>query len=347
MPNKFVLGDCSQEELSAYVSTIGEPTYRANQLFQNIAQGLLPDEMSNLPKALRIRIAEDFLAPPIILETFSSKDGSSKILYRLHDGNLIEGVFMPHTYGVSLCLSTQVGCRMRCAFCASGIDGLARNLSAGEMLGQITAANRYFTTSPITNIVLMGSGEPLDNFEQVVKFLALATDTAGLGLSKRSISLSTCGLVERIYDLADRNPGVTLSISLHATTDEIRRELMPIAQRYTIQQVTDAARTYFQKTGRRIIYEYTLIKGKNMHYLDAKRLREITKGYSAHINLIMLNPVKEKDLQGCTSAEAMQFLKRLQNLGVSATLRKSMGSDVAGACGQLRRKRMSDPKQFT
>lgn len=341
MNSNAVLGDYSLEDYAAYMLSIEEPAYRAKQLFQGISQGIAIEEMSNLPKAVRAQIKEDFFAPPVIVKTYPSKDGSSKFLYRLHDGNLIEGVYMPHVYGVSLCISTQVGCRMRCAFCASGIDGLARNLTPGEMLGQITAANKL-TAATVTNIVLMGSGEPLDNFENVVRFLTLVTDESGLNISRRNISLSTCGLPDRICELADSNPGVTLSISLHATTDEIRRELMPIAQKYTIRQVTDAARYYFEKTGRRIVYEYTLLKGKNMHYLDAKRLRDLTKGYAAHVNLIMLNPVAGKDLRGCTKQEAEQFLKRLQDFGISATLRKSMGSDVAGACGQLRRKMLQN-----
>lgn len=336
-----VLGDLNLAETEAYALSAGLPKYRGKQIYRNVVGGRPIAEMSDLPFAVRANLEKDFARPPEIIEQYPSKDGSVKLLYRLYDGNLVEGVYMPHDYGVSLCVSTQVGCRMGCAFCASGIDGVERNLTAGEVLGEIIAANRLFRPYTVSHVVLMGSGEPLDNYENVVRFLRLATDADGLRLSRRNISLSTCGLAEKIRELADTGLDVTLSISLHATTDEVRRGLMPIAQKYTIAEIVAAARYYFERTGRRIVYEYAMIRNKNINFLDAKRLRELTKGYPAHVNLIMLNPVKEKPLEACTPREGEVFLKRLQDLGVSATIRKSMGNDVAGACGQLRRSKIS------
>ena len=291
MNSNAVLGDYSLEDYAAYMLSIGEPAYRAKQLFQGISQGIAIEEMSNLPKAVRAQIKEDFFAPPVIVKTYPSKDGSSKFLYRLHDGNLIEGVYMPHVYGVSLCISTQVGCRMRCAFCASGIDGLARNLTPGEMLGQITAANKL-TAATVTNIVLMGSGEPLDNFENVVRFLTLVTDESGLNISRRNISLSTCGLPDRICELADSNPGVTLSISLHATTDEKRSAMMPVNNAYNLDELMKACKYYIEKTNKRISFEYALAKDNNDNLEDAKKLVQLLKGMICHVNLIPINKIE-------------------------------------------------------
>lgn len=339
-----LLYDLSLAELTTYVSQLGEPSYRAKQIYGNIGNSVFVENMSNLSKGLRERLSADFLAPPQITEALFSKDGSAKYLYCLYDDNLVEGVFMPHDYGNTLCVSTQAGCRMGCAFCASGIGGLARNLSSGEILGQIVAVNNLLKEEnrSINNVVLMGSGEPLDNYDNVISFLKAVSDPDGLHIGRRNISLSTCGLTDKIRALADTDPGVTLSISLHATTDDTRRRIMPIANTYSIAEIVSAARYYFQKTGRRIIYEYALIKDLNMNYFDAKRLREITKEYPAHVNLIPLNPVKEKALQGCTKREAEIFLQKLKGLGVSATIRRSMGTDISGACGQLRRKKLEN-----
>ncbi len=323
------------------------PSYRVKQLFFGLQSGQKIEEISTLPLSVR----NDLIGYAVgvnIEETFTSVDGSEKYLYRLSDDNIIEGVFMPHDYGNTLCVSTQVGCRMNCAFCASGIGGLVRNLTPGEMLGQVLAVNRLkggnLQNRKITNLVLMGSGEPLDNYENVTKFLRLVSAGDGINISLRNISLSTCGIVENIYKLADENLGVTLSVSLHATTDEARRELMPIANKYTIAQIIEAVRYYFEKTGRRIIFEYSMIKGKNIDYFDVVRLERITKGYPCHINLIMLNSVKEKNLTACTAAEGERFLQRLKDRKISATIRKSFGNDISGACGQLRRKRLNEKK---
>lgn len=320
------------------------PSYRVKQLYHGIHSGLKVDEINVLPLAVRQELNK-FTVGVEIIKRYKSSDGSEKYLYGLSDGNVIEGVFMPHSYGNTLCVSTQVGCRMGCAFCASGIGGLVRNLTAGEILGQVVCVNRLVGGNigerKITNVVLMGSGEPLDNYDNVTKFLKLLSSGDGLNISLRNVSISTCGLVENIYKLADDGYDVTLSVSLHATVDEIRQELMPIAKKYTIAQLIDAVKYYFNKTGRRIIFEYSMIKGKNIEYFDAIRLSKITKGYPCHVNLIMLNQVKEKSLSACSAKEAERFINRLKENGVSATLRRSFGNDVGGACGQLRRSHLN------
>ena len=337
-----IWADYDIDELKKIVSEMGQPSFRAAQIFKWLYSGADFDGMTDLPAEFRKELSREYIAVPLtIAEKFVSKDGSVKFLYKYHDGNIIEGVYMPHSYGDTLCVSTQVGCRMGCSFCASGIGGLVRNLTAGEIAAQVIAVNGYLGGSAanrkISNLVLMGSGEPLDNYDNVTKFLRLVTSKNALDFGMRSISLSTCGLVENIKRLADEGYGVTLSVSLHATTDESRRELMPIAHKYTLAQITEAVKYYFEKTGRRIIFEYALVKGKNMSAFDCKRLREITRGYPSHVNLIKLNYVKEKGMQGCSDEEAKRFLQRLTEMNVSATIRRSFGNDVGGACGQLRR----------
>ena len=272
---------------------------------------------------------------------FTGSDGTVKYLYRLNDGNIIEGVFMKQSYGNTLCVSTQVGCRMGCAFCASGIGGLVRNLTAGEILSQVLLVNRDqcgdASNRAITNVVLMGSGEPLDNYDNVVKFIKILSSDKSLCVSERNISLSTCGLCDKVYRLANDGLNVTLTFSLHASSDESRRRIMPVANKYLIKDIVECAKYYFNKTGRRVIFEYTMIKGENINHFDAVRLSQMLKGFPCHINLIPLNPVKEKNIKGCTKIEGERFMKKLNSLGVSATIRKSKGVDIGGACGQLRR----------
>lgn len=338
---KKLLSDYSVDGLKEICLRFSQPSFRAKQLFKWLSLGADFEEMTDLPKAFKAELSAEFSALPLtVREKLTSKDGSAKYLYELGDGNFIEGVFMPHDYGNTLCVSTQVGCRMGCAFCASGIGGLVRNLTPGEMLGQVVTVNREQGGSvqrrSITNLVLMGSGEPLDNYENVTAFLRAVSSPEGMNIGLRNISLSTCGLPDGIRRLADEGPGVTLSLSLHATTDESRRILMPVAKRYPLSEVLSAVRYYFEKTGRRVIFEYSMVKDVNMNFFDAKRLSEMTKGFAAHVNLIMLNYVKEKDVKGCTRQEAERFLEKLTKLGVSATIRKSFGSDIGGACGQLR-----------
>jgi len=348
---KELLQSFSLEELKQALVEQGFPKYRAEQIFKWLNKNTPFENMSDLPKSLISFLQEKYIDRAINIEKqFKSVDGSIKFLYKLYDGNIIEGIYMPHNYGDTICISTQVGCRMGCAFCASGIGGLVRNLEAGEILGQIIAVNATLPENrKITNVVLMGSGEPLDNYDNVTKFIRLLNAKEGLNISQRNVSLSTCGLCEKIIQLADEGYGITLSLSLHATTDENRQNLMPIAKKYTLAQTIDAVKYYFQKTGRRVIFEYSMVKGENIDFFDAKRLREITKGYPSHVNLIMLNPVKEKNVKGCTKEEAQRFLQRLTDMGVSATIRRSSGTDVGGACGQLRRSFINnkDTKQQT
>ena len=338
----MILADLTYEEVEKLAAELGVPSYRAKQLYAHITRFDEYDEMSDLPAAFREKLKSLYAAHGVEIEKkLVSRDGTEKYLYRLTDGNIIEGAFMKQSYGNTLCVSTQVGCRMGCAFCASGIGGLVRNLTAGEILSQVLCVNREAGGNAkmraVTNVVLMGSGEPLDNYDEVTKFIRLLSSEKGLDMSERNISLSTCGLVENVYRLADDGFAVTLTFSLHASEDEARRKVMPIANKYSIAEIVKAAKYYFEKTGRRVIFEYTMIKGVNMNHFDAKRLSEILRGFPCHVNLIMLNPVKEKNLTGCTKEEGERFMKKLNEMGVSATIRKSKGSDVGGACGQLRR----------
>ncbi len=325
----------------------GTPKYNASQIFAFIQNGKSFDEMTSLKKELRAYLSQNYVDIPLkIKEIFTSKDGSKKLLYELTDGNLIEGVFMPHNYGDTLCVSTQVGCPMGCVFCASGLNGLVRNLTPGEILAQVILINKLeggnIQDRKITNIVLMGSGEPLANYDNVIKFFALVNDKKGLNISIRNISLSTCGIVDKIKDLADSEFHPTLSISLHAPNDELRKTLMPIANKVSIKELIDATKYYFEKTGRRIIFEYSMIKGVNDSIDCAKQLAKITSGYPTHINLIRLNDVKEKDLKGSNQDTIKTFIDTLERNKASVTLRRSFGNDIEGACGQLRARFIND-----
>ncbi|MGN0771054.1 MAG: 23S rRNA (adenine(2503)-C(2))-methyltransferase RlmN [Christensenellales bacterium] len=338
-----VLLDYTFEEIKNIVSESGEAVYRAKQLFDGIYRGAELDDI-NLPKSLVNYLKErDYTAQgvKIVHCAESAIDGTKKYIFRLWDNNVIEGVLMKYKYGNTICVSTQVGCRMNCAFCASGLGGLVRNLTAGEILSQVVAVNKDNAIDDkrgVTNIVLMGSGEPLDNYDNTVKFLRLVCDERGLNVSRRNISLSTCGLCEKIKALADENYGITLTISLHAPNDEIRKKIMPVANKYGVKDIIDAVRYYFDKSGRRIIFEYSMIKGVNDSIQCADELSRLVRGLTCHVNLIRLNYVKEKDLDGSESEQIKKFMARLEKNGVSCTLRRSMGRDIDGACGQLRRK---------
>ena len=328
------------EELSAWMKEQGEAKFRAKQLYDWLQRGAEFDEMSNLSKPLREKLKAEAIANPItIREVFVSKlDGTEKYLYELPDGNIIEGVLMRYHHGNTLCLSTQVGCRMGCAFCASTLEGCVRSLTPGEMLGQIVAANRRLDgDGRVGNVVLMGSGEPLDNYDNVVKFLRLMSDERGLNMSLRGVSLSTCGLVPNMYRLAEEGLPVTLSISLHAPNDEVRRKLMPVANAYKIEEVLDACRNYIDKTGRRVIFEYALVGDTNCEMTQADELARRLRGMQCHVNLIPLNEVKERGLKAPTQAQVEAFMKRLEERHISVTRRREMGDDIQGACGQLRR----------
>lgn len=342
------LHDFTLDELKDEFKKKNLPSFRAKQVYEWLTSYSSFEQMTNIPLSLKDELKSEYSDRPIeIFKQLVSVDGTRKYLYKLYDGNIIEGALMMQNYGNTICVSTQVGCRMGCGFCASGIGGLVRNLSAGEILGQVLAVNRELGNGKerkITNIVLMGSGEPLDNYDEVTKFLRLVSSPDGINISERNISLSTCGLCDEIYKLADDGFSVNLSISLHATTDDYRKSVMPIAYKYSIADIVKAVKYYFEKTGRRIIFEYTMIKEINLNFFDCKRLKEITSGYPSHVNLIPLNYVKEKGIKGCSKQEADRFCERLNSMGVSATIRKSKGSDVGGACGQLRRKYIGQEK---
>ncbi|MBE7073486.1 MAG: 23S rRNA (adenine(2503)-C(2))-methyltransferase RlmN [Clostridiales bacterium] len=342
-----MLSDLTFNELQMYVEKLGLPKFRASQVFDGIVKGKSLDEITNLSKEIKEKIAQDYPQYKIIKE-FTSNDGTQKFIIEFGDGKIVECVLMKYKYGNTICVSTQVGCRMGCKFCASTLNGLERNLSAGEILGQVLLVNRKLGGNAkerkITNIVMMGSGEPLDNFDNACKFIELVSDEKGINISQRNISLSTCGLVDKIKLLQEKQYNITLTISLHASLDEKRREVMPIANKWSIKEIIDSCREYFDKTGRRIYIEYTLIKGVNNSEEDAKRLALLLKGLMCHINVIPLNSVKERNLLGVARSDAYKFVEKLESLGLSATVRRTMGEDIEGACGQLRNKILKEKK---
>ena len=331
------------DELCALAKGIGLPAFRGKQLYEWLMKGADFGDMRNIPAELRKRLADEgYRANSVEIHRVvnSQIDGTVKFLFRLADGHLVEGVLMRYHHGTTLCLSTQVGCRMGCVFCASTLDGCVRNLMPGEMLGQVILANKH-AGERVHHVVLMGSGEPMDNYDSVVKFIRLATDARGLDMAMRGISLSSCGLVPKIREFADEGLAVTLSLSLHAPTDEIRQRIMPIAKAYTIAQTIDVCKYYIEKTGRRVIIEYALIGGINAELEHADALAQCLRGMQCHVNLIPLNAVEERDLRPPGAATVRAFLDRLQMRHISATVRREMGSDIQGACGQLRRREMN------
>jgi len=333
-------------EITEWVKTQGYPAFRGKQIFRWIHQGAEFGEMTNLSREMRENLEQTAIAQPVHvrLKRESPLDGTVKLLYELRDGNCVEGVLMRYKYGVSLCISTQVGCRMGCRFCASTLEGRVRDLTAGEMLGEILCANRLLEEegARVSHVVLMGSGEPLDNYDNVIRFLRLMKEADGIQLSLRNISLSTCGIVPKMYDLAEEGLPVTLCVSLHAPTDEIRRQTMPIANTWSIAEILEACRNYIRKTGRRVIFEYALSDGLNAEKEHAEQLSRLLRGMQCHVNLIPLNVVKERDLKGIGEKKVQEFLKVLQDNHISATRRREMGDDIEGACGQLRRKVIAD-----
>lgn len=337
---KIDIKSLSPEELQQEMERIGEKKFRAAQLYEWMHVKLARDftEMTNLSLSLREKCGERFdltaLEPVRVQE--SRTDGTKKFLFALSDGNLVESVWMKYRHGNSVCISSQVGCRMGCRFCASTLGGLVRNLSAGEMLDQIYAVTRY-TGERVSNVVVMGIGEPLDNGVNLLKFIRMLTDEEGLHMSRRNITVSTCGLVPEIRKLAEENLQITLALSLHGVTDEKRRELMPVAEKYSIAELMDACGYYFEKTGRRITFEYALAGGVNDTDEDAEGLIRLAKRLHAHVNLIPVNPVKERRYVSSGKETVRMFQKKLEEAGVNATLRREMGRDIDGACGQLRR----------
>ncbi len=334
------------EELNTFLSGQGEKTFRARQVFEGLHKGLCFDEMTALPKEMRRKLADQCVDQPTAIEQVrqSQLDGTRKMLYRLRDGNCVEGVLMKYSYGHTLCISTQVGCKMGCRFCASTLEGCVRNLTSGEMLGEVLCADRLLEADggKVHNIVLMGSGEPFDNYDQVVRFLRLVSLEQGRCIGLRHISVSTCGLVPEMIRFAGEGLPVTLSVSLHAPNDEIRKQLMPVANRYSIRQVLDACRLYLEKTGRRIIFEYALIRGVNAGREHALQLASLLRGMQCHVNVIPLNDVPERNLEGVSEQQIRDFLDVLEQKHISATRRREMGDDIEGACGQLRKKYLAE-----
>lgn len=341
---KKCLLDFSFTELENLILDLGEKKFRAGQIFKSLHLGLEFNEMTDISKDFRQKLADNYDAQPVkIIEKLQSVDGTVKFLFALRDGNVVEGVLMKYNHGYSLCISTQVGCRMGCAFCASGLNGLVRNLLPCEILGEVICANKYLQggigeNRKVINIVLMGSGEPLDNYDNTIKFLQLVSHKNGLNFSQRNISLSTSGIVPKMYYLAEENLSINLTVSLHSPFDEERQKIMPVAKAFSIKEILNACQNYFKKTGRRYILEYVLIKNENDTQRHAQALIELLKGKPCHINLIRLNEVKENDLKCGTDKDAYRFLGVLEKAGISATVRRKMGEDINGACGQLRQK---------
>ena len=327
-------------QLEEFMKELGQPTYRTGQVFGWLHQKRVTsfDQMTNLPAALRQTLAESCHLNSLTIERklVSKKDGTVKYLFGLQDGECVESVLMDYHHGHSLCISTQVGCRQGCRFCASTLGGLVRNLTPAEMLDEIYTATAD-SGHRIDSVVLMGIGEPLDNFDNVMTFLELLSDPRGLNLSLRHLSLSTCGLVDRIYDLAEKKLGLTLSISLHGSNDTVRSASMPINNKWNIESLLKACRDYFDTTGRRVSFEYALIEGKNDSPAQAKELAALLKGMLCHVNLIPVNPVVERGNRRSSRQAVERFQKTLQNCGVNATIRRELGTDINAACGQLRR----------
>lgn len=347
--NKLELLSLTPDELTDLLLSLGEPKYRATQIFPQLHKGLSPDEMTNIGKLTRQKLAEAayYHLPQIEQKLVSAVDGTVKYLFSLADGNCIESVVMKYEHGNTVCISSQVGCRMGCRFCASTIGGRVRDLSAGELLGQVIAAQADMGER-IDNIVMMGIGEPLDNFDNVVRFLRLVNHPAGLNIGYRHISLSTCGLVDKIDALSALELPITLSISLHAPDDQTRGEIMPVNNRYGVDELLSACRRYYDKTGRRISFEYTLIAGKNDSVEQAEKLARVlngklrsrSEGMPIHVNLIPVNAVKETGFTHSADAAVRAFASTLEKRGIRATVRRKLGPDINASCGQLRRAAM-------
>ena len=329
------------DELKKEIESIGEKAFRAKQIYEWIHVKLVDsfEEMTNLSKALREKLETQYEIPTVkMLERqISGQDGTNKFLFQLQDGHVVESVLMKYNHGNSVCISSQVGCRMGCRFCASTIGGLERNLKASEMLGQIYQIQKI-SGERVSNVVIMGTGEPLDNYENFVKFIHILTDEHGLNISQRNITVSTCGIVPNMKRLAEEKLQITLALSLHGSTQEKRKTLMPIANKYKLEEVLEACDYYFDKTGRRITFEYSLVHGVNDNEEDAKELIEILKHRNCHLNLIPVNPIKERNFEKPSRKSAENFKNKLEKSGINVTIRREMGSDIDGACGQLRRR---------
>ncbi|WP_244833219.1 23S rRNA (adenine(2503)-C(2))-methyltransferase RlmN [Clostridium sp. BJN0001] len=331
--------DYSLEELKNWMSKNGEKAFRAKQVMGWIYKKVYNfDDMNNIPKNTKDLLKENFkIAIPEIVEVYESKtDGTKKFLLGFDDGNLIESVLMKYKFGYSICISTQIGCSMGCKFCASTINGKVRNLTSGEILSEIIKVQDY-AGERISNVVLMGSGEPLDNYDNVIKFLEIVSSEDSLNIGQRHITLSTCGIVPKMYDLADKKMSIGLAISLHAFSDEKRKEIMPIANKYSIKEIIDACKYFIDETKRRVTFEYALVKDVNDGKEDARSLARLLKGLLCNVNLIPVNEVRENSFKRSSKKQIEEFLEILTSYGINATVRREMGSDINAACGQLRR----------
>ncbi|WZL71913.1 23S rRNA (adenine(2503)-C(2))-methyltransferase RlmN [Clostridiaceae bacterium 35-E11] len=346
MNNKVDLKNCTIEELETFLKEMNEPKYRAKQIFQWIHKHVdTIDEMTNLSKNLREKLKEKAYIGKLKIEDvlISKVDGTRKYLFLLEDGNIIESVLMKYAHGNSVCVSSQVGCKMGCKFCASTLDGVIRNLHAGEILDQVLTIQKDIGER-VSNIVLMGSGEPFDNYEEVLKFLDIIHHPEGLNVSLRNITISTCGLVPQMLDLADKKPQVTLAVSLHASNDAIRSEMMPINLRYPLEKLLNACVIYTEKTNKRITFEYALVKDVNDTAAHAEELASKIKHILCHVNLIPLNKVDERAYKTAQADRVKKFQGILKRNGIEATIRRELGSDINAACGQLRRRYLKEKK---
>ena len=340
------LKSMTQAEIGMVLKELGQPAFRAKQVFSWLHKGVRSyEEMTNLPKALRESLAEKYPLhiPQVVRKQESQRDGTIKYLWELHDGNCVETVLMRYHYGNTVCISTEVGCRMGCAFCASTLGGLVRKLEPYEILDQVLFT-QIESGLPISHIVLMGIGEPLDNFDNVMRFLELVNCPEGMNISMRHISLSTCGLVPMIDKLAERKLQISLAISLHGSNDEIRNKIMPVNKAYPIAELLAACRRYYDATSRRIHFEYAMIDGVNDREEHARELLKLLKGLPAHVNMIPLNHVEESPLKPSSKAAVAAFQQTLEKGGVTATVRRTLGGDIDASCGQLRRKYTKEKK---
>lgn len=345
--SKIDIKSMNLAELTQFVASIGEKAFRAKQLYQwlHVKQVYAFDDMTNLSKAFREKLDEVSFITDLKQEQvqISQIDGTRKYLFLLEDGNVIESVLMRYKHGNSVCISSQVGCRMGCRFCASTLDGLVRGLRPSEMIDQIYKIGQDIGER-ISNVVVMGTGEPMDNYDNLLKFITLLTDENGLNISQRNLTVSTCGIVPRMRQLADEKLSITLALSLHASNQKKRLELMPVANKYDIHDVIDACKYYFDQTGRRVTFEYSLVGGVNDTDEDARELSQLIHGMNCHVNLIPVNPIKERDYVQSNATVIAAFKNKLEKNGINVTVRREMGRDIDGACGQLRKRYINENK---
>ena len=341
--NRIDIKSLDHQELIAYMESLGEKKFRAKQVYEwmHVKKAASYDEMSNISNKLKEELTNitSYVSLEQIDCQISRLDGTRKYLFALEDGNMVESVLMKYKHGNSVCISSQVGCRMGCRFCASTLDGLVRNLTPSEMLDQVYCIERD-SGERVHNLVVMGTGEPMDNYDNLVKFITLLSDENGCNISQRNITVSTCGIVSKIRELADLKLQITLALSLHASNQKKRMELMPVANKYDIREAVDACRYYFEQTGRRITFEYSLVGGVNDSQEDARELAELIRGINCHVNLIPVNPIKERSYVQSDTGVIVAFKNKLEKYKINVTIRREMGRDIDGACGQLRKRHM-------